>query len=199
LDVGRRAIDLAKSLGKQKVRYDQTTQQQRSILNEGGIVNQAYYDAQQITVGPVREVLDEYVAPDRFFNQDVPDQSAIKLTAQQAEANAWAVAGWDIGVASITSGGYLMMALGALTMDPAAVGFGYFLTTSASVAATASVLDTAITSGPNTNAYTVSGVTYSVGMLTSFVPIAWVDLGAAWLQVAYDAYSIDYMYRHPRP
>lgn len=203
LDVGRRAIELAKSLGKQKVRYDQITGRQRSILDEGGIANERYYDAQQTNVGPIRKWLDENLAPDApALGRDAAAPLSgplIELTAEQAEVNSWAVYTWDVMMASVTAGGWLIIGLGGLTMDLPAAGLGVGLTNVASLGSTVSVLDTVATSGVDSNAYMVASTTYGLGW-SSLAVEGWpVDLAMAYIQVAYDAYSIDYMYRHPIP
>jgi hypothetical protein len=121
----------------------------------------------------------------------------IELSQEATEANAWAVLGWDFGAALMTTEGYLFIAAGNLT-DPMAAEFGAILVNVASAATTVTLLDTAITSGPSSNAYTVSSTTYTAGWASAVLD--WpLDLGAAWLQVAYDYYTIDYMYRHPTP
>ncbi|MBI5828048.1 MAG: RHS repeat-associated core domain-containing protein [Chloroflexi bacterium] len=154
-------------------------------------------DPKTDSVGPIREWLDEHLAPDRRLQPDVPDPH-VKLSNTEAEANAWFVLGWDVGTASLTTGGYMFIGLGAATLDPAATAFGYLLTNVASTAATVTLLDTALTSGPDSNAYRMNALTYTAGW-TSLIANVPLDLGAAWLQVAYDAYTIDYMYRHPTP
>ena len=120
----------------------------------------------------------------------------IPLSGRAAEINAEFVLGWDIGAALITTGGWFIVGLDTLVApaDPAGKAFGYALAQVGSASATVTLLDTLVTSGPNSQAFTVSALTYSAGW-TSLVWAVPIDLAAAWTQVAYDAYTLQRIQR----
>lgn len=77
----------------------------------------------------------------------------------------------------------------ACPVDPAGKAFGYGVTQSGSAVATLSLLDTLITSGPNSWGFAVSPTTYIAGW--SSLPLwAPLDLAAAGGQLGYDLYIL---------
>ena len=137
-------------------------------------------------------------APDKPIIPWLPNPH-LKLSAQAAEANAGFVAGWDFGVALITTFGQGLIVLDTIVapVDPAGKAFGYAVANVASGAATVTWLDTAVTSGPNSQAFAVNTLTYALGWVSAVPYLGLpVDLAAAWGQFAYDAYTWDYVERH---
>jgi len=118
-----------------------------------------------------------------------PTFNLIQLSGQAAEMNAWFALGWDYGTAVLTTGGWFMVGLGTLAGDPSTLAFGYGVAQVGSLAATVTLLDTLLTSGPNSEAMAVSATSYTFGW-SSAVWNAPADMIAAWAQVAYDYYTL---------
>ena len=119
----------------------------------------------------------------------------IELPGQWAEVNAYLVLGWDFSVALLSTGGWFIVGLDTLAApaDPAGKLFGYTIANVGSALATTTLVDTLLTSGPNSYAMAVSTVTYIAGwasLFPGFPPSIPIDLAAAWGQVAYDYYTL---------
>jgi len=128
--------------------------------------------------------------PEKRAAQWLPNPH-VQLSDQRTEMNARFVLYWDFEMAVLSSAGWAIVGLDTLLAppDPVGKGVGYIVSNVGSAAATVTLVDTLLTSGPNSQAMTVNALTYVAGW-SSLVWNVPIDLTAAWVQVGYDYYTL---------
>ena len=131
-----------------------------------------------------------FLAPEERLFPNLPNPH-VQLSPKAEEINAALILGTDMASTGVSLFGYVIMVADtvACPVDPVGKGFGYLVTQLGSGIATLSLIDTLITSGPNSRAFTVSLATYTAGW--SSLPLwAPLDLTAAGSQIAYDIFTL---------